>query len=171
LISLRRREALLLAAAAALVGPRGARATQSSLPALLARTHQLELATAVAYDAAAGNGLPDDVAVAFARHERDQAVALRQALEALGAQTLDVPTTTSDVAALVPGFPAAGASGPERARYLIAVERATLDAHRAVLGATHHPEVLRTVASIMAAAGTHLAVLRDRIGASTAATL
>jgi hypothetical protein len=171
LTSLSRREALLLAAAAPLAAAGSAHAAQPSFPSLLARAHQLELAAAVAYESTAGSGIPGDLAAVFARHERDQATAVQQALEALGARTLDEPESTADVAALVPGLPAAGATADEQVRYLVTVEHSALDVHRSVLGATHHAAVLRTVASVMAAAGTHLAVLRDRLGDPPAATL
>jgi hypothetical protein len=164
---LRRRDALLLAAGAPLAGAVSARAADVSLATLLARAHRLELASAVLYESAGALGA---LATAFAAHERDQAAAVLQALEAVGGRPLAEPAGPADVDALVPGLPAAGGARA-LAAYAVEFEEAALAAHNALLGATDDPSLLRTLASIMAAAGAHLAALRARAGLPPVATL
>lgn len=142
---MRRRELLALAAAAPLAAATAARA-QSPQVTALAEAVRAERASATFYASA---DLPD--AVAFAGHEREHADALAGALEAFGGTELP----EVDAEALIAALP------PDPVKAAIAVEEQALKALDELLQATDETQLLATVASIMAAAGTHLAVLRS----------
>jgi hypothetical protein len=152
-MGLRRREALLAAAALPLVAAAPARGQALTLAAALRRALELEQATLAVYDAAAQRGLLPSLAQPFAAHEREQIAALTRTLEAFGGSA-PAEQRPAD---------AAGTEG-ELAGRAIAAELAALRAHDAVLRATDEASVIATVAAVMAAAGTHLAVLRERLG-------
>ena len=148
---LRRREALLAATAAPLLATAPARADALTLPQALARAVAAAQAPLAVSAAAAERGLLPSIAEPFAAHEREQVEALAGTLEAFGG------TPPAELA------PAAGTEG-ELAERAVAAELEALRAHDAVLRATDEASVIAVVAAVMAAAGTHLAVLRERLG-------
>lgn len=162
MIRLRRREALLGALAVPLAAAPVARAAPARLTDALAEAVRLEEAGALVYEAAARRGLLA-AAGRFAEHEREQASELTKALEAFGGAPPGA-VAESDLDGLVPGFPQTGTEG-ELATYAIRVEQTALTAHDAVLRVTDEAAVIRVVAAAMAAAGAHIVVLRERIGA------
>ena len=143
---MRRRELLLAAAAVPLAAAAPARAQMSGPARLIAEALRRERECEAFYSAAT------DLrpAAAFAAHEAEQARLLTGELLAFGGQAPGA--VQIDVSA--DGSPA------ELAARAIGFEEAALDAHDALLRATDESALLGTVTSIMAAAGTHLAVLR-----------
>jgi hypothetical protein len=147
-----RRELLMLAAAAPLVAAVPARAANRDQATLLAEGLRLEQACADFYTGASALAM----AARFAAHEADQAAALETSLEAMGSRALE----RAQPGELVPGPPGSGAPQAELAAYAIRLEEATIDAHDALLRVTDEALLIGSLLSVMAAAGTHLAVLR-----------
>ena len=127
----------------------------------------LEEAAALAYRTAASGGMAgpshERMLRRFGRHEQAHAEALLTVLEALGGTPPRPPRTLADVDRILPGL--GEARTPQQVlEYALGLESAAVaayhDAHAKVL----EPKLLPTLASIMAAQGQHLVVLRMALG-------
>ena len=126
---------------------------------------ELERRAALAYDTAARSGQLDrrstGVAKLFARHERQHAEALADALEALGRGAPSEPRRPRSVA----GLDEALRRGQDAiARFAVGLEDAALATYDHALANVTDPGLLSTIVSIMAAEGQHLVVLRGVLG-------
>jgi rubrerythrin len=143
-----RREAIVGAAALALLARPASAAAQRSDIAVLIKLVAREEAAAEAYGGAAGELLPR-----IYNDERDHAAALRTQLDALGRRPaprgLDAPARRL-----------ADASGDERVAAAVALEETLVRDYSAALVDLADPSVLQTAATILASHAQHLARLR-----------
>jgi rubrerythrin len=125
---------------------------------------ELEHSAAFAYTEAADSGKLGDserVARLFATQEEEHARALARALEDLGGQAPTRPNAPADV----PGLAEALAGGAAAiTRFAIELETTAVAAYYAAHAKLRAPELLATVASIMANEAQHLVVLRQSVG-------
>ncbi len=135
--------------------------------AILGRAIGLERVAVLAYDTAIENGRLSPalltVARTFRAHEQQHADALTTALTDLGGAPPAAPRGVADVDKVVPGLRDVRTQAAA-VNLLIELETAMvaayLDAHRELVEA----KLLQTGASIMAAEGQHLVVLRRAVG-------
>lgn len=153
------RRGILLAGASAWLLPAPARAADSdaaTLSALIAR----EEAAALAYRSVEALGLPFAL---LADHEAGHAVALRTELAALG---LKAPPAPRDAARLEGEAARLARAGRGAAAFAAArtLEAGLVDAYAGAVRVLVEPDILRTVATVMASHGQHLAVLQRTAG-------
>jgi hypothetical protein len=167
-----RREALRRGAAAAAVlaagaplvaGARAAIAQAETDADIVESLIGLEEAAALAYRTAAASGIAGPrhtrTLWRFARHEQQHAEALLTVLEALGGRAPRPPRTVADVDRILPGL--GDARTPEAVlEYALGLESAEVAAYHDAHARLAEPKLLPTTASIMAAQGQHLVVLR-----------
>ena len=173
---LSRRDALAAAAAAlapAALGPAPAAAEPqvSGDADVLIPLRRAEAAAEVAYRTVAMAGGPGDVvglANGFAAHEREHAMVLATALEALGADKPQPPRSAAELdrtLALLGVHPLSRAAGPRaRLEVLLELEQALIArwvrAHRAL----QDPNLMRTATQVLACQGQHAVALRASLG-------
>jgi len=138
-MTLRRRDALIAAAALACARPAAALAQQSADDTFLERTIELELQLAEAYD-----GEDFEQAALFAEQCREHARGLGTALRNRGGRPPEEPG----------GF----RGGP------LALEREAVRTCHDAIGEVSDGRLLPTFAAVMANHGQHLVVLRQRMG-------
>jgi hypothetical protein len=173
---LTRRRALMLAASAAApvvlgAAPAAAEPQVSGDAAVLTPLRRAEAAAEVAYRTVAAAGGPDDVvglANGFAAHEREHAMALATALEALGADKPEPPRSATELdrtLAVLGVRPLSAADGPRaRLTVLLELEEALIArwvrAHRGL----QDPNLMRTATQVLACQGQHAVALRAALG-------
>lgn len=160
---LTRRGALAGAAGALALGPRAVHAQAPGDAAPLLTMMRAELATIVGFDTAVGTGLMrtrDELVVLRLRdQEQEQADTVRAALDDLGVTVPPAPRPET-----VGGLGEI-ADGPQALRAVIDLERASVAAYLDALPRLADRKLVRTAATIMAAEGRHLVVLRGLLGA------
>lgn len=145
--------------------PRLALAQAKDDAAILEAALDIEQKAVVAYDAAAESGVlePGDASTAelFRDQEQEHADGLTRALESLGGEAPAKPQSPAEV----PGLAAALDQGaPAIFEFAIELETMAVAAYYDALGRLRDPQLLSAVASIMAAEGQHLVVLRQALG-------
>jgi rubrerythrin len=122
---------------------------------VLAAAVELEQRAVAVYKALAGDPAIGPVALVIARQEREHADGLIAALRDLGGTPPPNPGGPEDV----PGLAAALRRGAA-ADFALELEAAALAAYRRALGELTTPELLSTVAAIMASEAQHELALR-----------
>ena len=124
----------------------------------------VEEVAALAYKAAAVGPLRGEeraMALRFAGHEREHAAVFETLLFALTVPVRE-HATEADLDAVIPGL--RRADRDEALTALTELEGAAIAGHQAIGRRVEALDAVRTVATVMAAGGQHLVVLRDALG-------
>jgi hypothetical protein len=171
-----RRRALSLAAAAATpavlaAAPAAAEPQVSGDATVLTPLRRAEAAAEVAYRSVAAAGGPDEVvglANGFAAHEREHAMALATALEALGADKPEAPRSAAELDRTLDGLGVArlgGADGPRsRLAVLLELEEALIARWVRAHHALQDANLMRTATQVLACQCQHAVALRAALG-------
>lgn len=156
-----------LSAAGLLVAVRGARAQADDDGALLERAITLERLSVLAYDSGLSGGLLSPrarrVVAQLRDHERAHVAALVTALTDLGGTPPAEPAGVRELDEIVDGLGDVRTQD-DFVRFAIALEQATVAAYLSAQRKLVEARLLQTTASIMAAEGQHLVVLRRLAG-------
>ena len=170
-----RRRTLLAAGAVALAAPRPALAAREPKGevGILSAALELEQLAVYVYDAGIKSGLLDEALVAAVQslrdHEQQHADAVAQALEALGSAKPVPPRTPQEADALLERADAEGRLTAVATRedfFALAheVELLQVAGYVAAAGDLEDVRLIQTTASILAAEGSHLVVIRQALG-------
>ena len=170
-----RRRAFLAAAAVTAAAPAaalGARKPRGEV-GILHEALELELLAVYVYDAGIKSGLLDEELVAtiggLREHEQQHAEAVGASLEALGGARPAAPATPADVDAVLTRRKATGrlagvATREDFLELAHEIELLQVAGYVAAAGGLEDVRLFQTTASIAAAQGAHLVVLRDLLG-------
>ena len=170
-----RRRAFLGTAAVALAAPAAAFGTRTPRGevGILQDALELELLAVYVYDAGIRSGLLDEALLAkvtqLRDHEQEHAGAIGSSLEALGGARPVAPATPEQADALLERLGTAGRLTAVATRddfFALAeeVELRQVAAYGAAVGDLEDVRLIQTAASILAAQGAHLVVIRGLLG-------